>query len=512
MSPLPVPAPTLIIMALLVALVVLVSISARRLRARRSALTQLAATHDLNLRTGPRGQTFLLNGRFLEHTVFVQAEWETTADTRTLRTRLVVDVGVRLPPGMQVSREGGVDVLRKAMGEPDVQLGERRLDDALLVQGPERQVQILLKDGPLRAALLRWTARYPAGRVEDDQVIVDLPPSIDGGLQAVMVDAVRMAGALSAAVRRLSEPAPDDDLGKDAVGVRARLPVGVPEGTLARWRVEPGDTVTRGQPLCDVLTSVGTRTIDAPAPGVLTRCIGGPGRPVRAGDLIAALRPDPGVTVPAQPLPPNPSGLELIDLDLVDLHPQDLSGAARGPRLDADSPRPPGVPSRQPARPEPSDDLAVEAYDPARHTDLDPAPAPDPGDRPTDPTGVTAPELGNPSALTALLAKVPIAADSAAHREAWLAEHAQTVWCFDVQVNDVRWTVGLSLPDRLQRGRTATGRVVGAGVEIAVRFPDSRNGELDTLGRAPAPRAPLTVVARLAAWDPMYRRAVFHAR
>jgi hypothetical protein len=86
------------------------------------------------------------------------------------------------------------------------------------------------------------------------------------------------------------------------------------------------------------------------------------------------------------------------------------------------------------------------------------------------------------------------------------------VWCFDVQVDDVRWTVGLSLADRLQRGRTATGRVVGAAAEIAVRFPDTRNGELDRLGRSPAPRDPLTVVARIAGWDPLHQRPVFHAR
>lgn len=512
MSPLPVPATALIVLVLLALVVSLVAVSTARRRRRRAALARIAETHGLKLQSDARGRTFRLQGRFLDHAIFVQAKRQASHDGRLLHTNLAVDLGVRLPPGMLVSRAGAGPELRRVMQDPDLELGERPPPDALLVQGPDRQVQILMKDGPLRAALMRWTAKYPTGRIEGDQVIVELDADIDDGLQAIMVDAVRMAGALSAAVRRLSEPAPDDDLGKDAVGVRARLPGGVPEGTLATWRIEPGEAVSRGQPLCEVLTSSGMVTVDAPAPGAITRCIGAPGRPVRTGDLIAALRPAPGVTVPAQPLPPNPSGLELIDLDLVDLHPQDHAQAARGPRLDADSPRPPGVPSRLPTRADPDGELAIEPYDPDLHTDLDPAPPPDPGDHPTDPTGLAVPELGDPSALTALLADLRTATEPGPERDALMAAHAQTVWCFDVQVDDVRWTVGLSLAERLQRGRTATGRVVGAAAEIAVRFPDTRNGELDRLGRSPAPRDPLTVVGRIVGWDPLHRRPVFHAR
>lgn len=45
------------------------------------------------------------------------------------------------------------------------------------------------------------------------------------------------------------------------------------EGAVVRWLVEVGDTVTRGQPLCDIETDKITTEVEAPSSGVLLRRI-----------------------------------------------------------------------------------------------------------------------------------------------------------------------------------------------------------------------------------------------
>jgi pyruvate dehydrogenase E2 component (dihydrolipoyllysine-residue acetyltransferase) len=55
--------------------------------------------------------------------------------------------------------------------------------------------------------------------------------------------------------------------------VMPKLGLTMREGAVVRWLVEVGDTVTRGQPLCDIETDKITTEVEAPSSGVLLRRI-----------------------------------------------------------------------------------------------------------------------------------------------------------------------------------------------------------------------------------------------
>ena len=73
--------------------------------------------------------------------------------------------------------------------------------------------------------------------------------------------------------------------------VMPKLGLTMREGAVVRWLVEVGDTVTRGQPLCDIETDKITTEVEAPSSGVLLRRIDTDWDvPVGAG--IAELEPE----------------------------------------------------------------------------------------------------------------------------------------------------------------------------------------------------------------------------
>ncbi len=195
-------------------------------RSRRSLkeVRRLALRHGLNLRQGEGPGTFLANGSVKGRPVFFQSRWVRTGNQRHIQTELLVDVQAPLPGRMSLSAEGLGTQLLKWLGEPDIQVGDPRLDKALLIQGHAPEVRALLRDAPLREALLRWFARYPTGKIHDGQVTVLLQGSAAGRLEPMMRDAVALAEVLAQAVARRNPPATAPR--SDALPVPIRLPAG----------------------------------------------------------------------------------------------------------------------------------------------------------------------------------------------------------------------------------------------------------------------------------------------
>jgi pyruvate dehydrogenase E2 component (dihydrolipoamide acetyltransferase)/2-oxoisovalerate dehydrogenase E2 component (dihydrolipoyl transacylase) len=61
---------------------------------------------------------------------------------------------------------------------------------------------------------------------------------------------------------------------------------GVYEAELVTWRVKPGDTVHRGQPLMEVMTDKATSEVPAPFAGTIHELRAQPGQQIKVGDVI----------------------------------------------------------------------------------------------------------------------------------------------------------------------------------------------------------------------------------
>lgn len=454
-----------------------------RLAAQKAVLTDFAEANGLRVR-GRRGSPELLvNGQLRHHTVHLSTEWERTGSERHLVTTVRVDVGRRLPFRFRLTPER----LGGGAGGPPGQWHpasvENDLESDVVEQGRDPEVRALLRDTHLRGALLRWFNKWPEGAVDDDEIVIRWRGSSSELSVKALRDGVRLAEAFVNALDRQVVTEEDEARTPGSLPVRARVPGGAPEATLAAWLVQVGDEVDRGQPICELMTGLGTLPVEATTAGEVVRIVGEPGRVVTNGSLLIEIEAATGEHLPALPRPPNPSGLELLDLDQVELHRVDEVRAARGPRLDKDSPRPPRTPEPPAGAP------PVEP----RHGSIDPS---------------LRASFASVS-LTALAASLSEPGLLSSQREALLSPAKGTLFELELAITEVVWSAGLSLPEPLQRGRTVGGHLDGGAPAVVVRMPPSVNPRLDALPTDGSEW--LAVVGRLRDWDPLRQRLVFDA-
>ena len=76
-----------------------------------------------------------------------------------------------------------------------------------------------------------------------------------------------------------------------------------------------------------------------------------------------------------------------------------------------------------------------------------------------------------------------------------------------IQVTRVGTTFGFRLPEPLREGRTVEGRVAGSPIRVQIRFPSSRNAELDALPQG----TELAVHAIWSGWEDIADRVTLDA-
>ena len=407
--------------------------------------------------------------------VHATIEWRGSGRNRTRYTVVKADVGRRLPRGFSLRTEGLGAGLMKVLGEQDIELGDPRLDAALMVQGDRpAEMRALLRAPRVRDAVLRCFAHGSGTTIADDEVCVVVRGLRADDVGTLVRDAVDTARALAAAADGplgpgaaplpatpgLSGPAPlvAEPPGDRVVPVPDLGPHGV--ASLARIVAAPGSTVGVGALLCEIFTAKGTVAVAAPCAGVVAAVHARPGDSLRSGAALVRLWAASPLEPEALPLEPEPEALPLA------------------PEPEARPPEPELLP-------------------------------PEPEPRPPEPPA------GLPPAVCLTLEALAAGRVPLSRRDAAVAAHAGEVLRFTLLVDDVRWTSGLFLPDPLRGGRTASGTVAtpqpgpepGAaslpGPALAVRFGAHRNDELDA-----ARGGSVTVVGRLAEWDDLYRRAL----
>ncbi|MCC6465259.1 MAG: hypothetical protein IT463_07975 [Planctomycetes bacterium] len=109
--------------------------------------------------------------------------------------------------------------------------------------------------------------------------------------------------------------------------------------------------------------------------------------------------------------------------------------------------------------------------------------------------------------LEELIARLSDSAIFTRDREQILASHRERVFVVRAKVERIDRTFGFDLPDALRDGRTLEGEVPGKGIKLHVRYPASRNAELDRL----SPGTELDVQAVMANWDDLFKRATMDA-
>jgi biotin carboxyl carrier protein len=282
----------------------------------RKGWAEYALKAGLNFTGAGYFETPTLYGRIGDRGVHATLEWRGSGKSRHRYTVIKVDVGAKLPPGLTLSREGFGAGFMKLLGEQDIEVGDKRLDDAVLIQGgsPSR-VTALLKAPGIRRALLAFFERSPDGRVYDEQVILETSGSLPYGIGGAIQSCVDLADALARGVRvaggapalKGSSTALASSTGAAAgtlasasssAGHPVRAPGLGPPGSvasLARILVQEGELVEVGAPLCEIFTAKGTVEVVSSTAGRVGPFGPRPGDSVKSGALLVHVVPtEPG--------------------------------------------------------------------------------------------------------------------------------------------------------------------------------------------------------------------------
>src|SRR5437899_1473167 len=81
--------------------------------------------------------------------------------------------------------------------------------------------------------------------------------------------------------------------------VMPQLGESVVEGTITKWLVKEGDTVTKDQPIVEVATDKADSEVPAPASGVITKIVAAEGQVVPTNSEIATIESGAVASAPA---------------------------------------------------------------------------------------------------------------------------------------------------------------------------------------------------------------------
>lgn len=242
--------------------IAIIAFQMARASAARRYWEEFAASHDLSLVPGTVFTHPMMSGAW--HGVEVRAWTESRGSGKSRRTVTVVEATVpgRLPVGLTLSRQGLGSSLLKLLGTKDLEVGDKAIDGAFLIEGgASGAVGGLLLQPAVRAELLAFIAAFPDGKVEHGKVRVerrgtatdDLGDRIDA--VARLAETLAGGGASDAARGRLVAT-----LAARAAAMEIEEPVieALPEA----FAPPPASTASGGDPLPTALSAGLSRLFD----------------------------------------------------------------------------------------------------------------------------------------------------------------------------------------------------------------------------------------------------------
>jgi hypothetical protein len=165
-----------------------------------SEWSTFAYVRNLELRGSWRSPA--IEGRHRGHRIRVIAERPLTS--KHIYTTYRVTIEAPMPPGFMVREEGLLQLLGQVVGVQDIKVGDRELDDALVIQGDDIHGVIRLMNlSEVGAAVLGMVIVHPT--IEVGQDIVVRERGIAGGerLEVVLDGLCELARALEEGYEQL---------------------------------------------------------------------------------------------------------------------------------------------------------------------------------------------------------------------------------------------------------------------------------------------------------------------
>lgn len=404
---------------------------------------------------------------------------------RSTYTQYHATVSSPMPSGFVLYKEGFFSKVGKMLGGEDVQIGDPAIDAAFIIKaGDLLGAHKLLSIAPVKQALLAIVGRHPGVRLDGRTLFWEengVTYKYDS-LEANARDLAYLCETFDAAFHQLAGTQPAATAARsaprasDAANILFDAPVAattpstrLPEPVIRR-AARDEDPAERKHALEDVASAfqqlekkieTGRSTPEYKEPS-----------PVNLDDAFAA--------------PHLNSEVEMSPFEKYSA--ANISSAFTDSKSNAFNANAYAAPGK-------SDAFNANAYaTPARSDAFDaakpfesaaPAPAEAAGDGSFD-------EL-----VTALSAGNLMSSD----RDKLVQANASRVWPVKVKIERVDSTFGFDIPDSLRDGKTVEGELPG-GTKVTVRFPKSRNAELEKLHSGNE----VSAIASVAGWDDLFKK------
>lgn len=469
--------------------ILMIVLGARHQKAIRENWANFARRHKLQYMGTTYGG---MNGWYGSAQIRIHTLTRGSGKNRSTYTQFHATIGAPMPAGLVLYKEGLFSKLGKMVGGQDVQIGDAALDNAFIIKANDLLgTHKLLNVRQVREALLYAIARHPGMRIEGRTVMWEESGVVSKyeRLEAGANDLSYLVGTFDAAHRELS-------------GQTAASP-SKPERQTTRRAAERAEIVA--QPSLDIGAEAGE--VDILAPPQASRTNGAQVRPAardedpatRAafGEVAAAFHAlEDKLASGARRPEPKPVNLDDAFED-AHLDPE-LEHAARS-----------GSDALRHYNP-----LDAMAGTPEEADVSDAFTNPEAGDafanpEPVEATPATpeAPQQAQAASFEGLIEQLADRKLMSRQREELIKSNAGHFWPLTLKAERVDRTFGFDLPDALRDGRTIEGEIDGREWKVAVRFPKARNAELDKLKAG----QPLTVSAKVAAWDDLFKRVTVDA-
>lgn len=440
----------------------------------------------------------------------VQTITRGSGKNRSTFTQYFAYVSAPMPAGLTLYKEGFFSSMGKMFGGADIQIGDGDIDRAFIIKGNDvLGVHNLLRNPHVKKALLYAIQRHPGLRIEERQILVEESgvTSRPDRMEALAQDLSYLAGTFNAA---LQQAAP--------VAAPARVR-GKSQPTLA--------SIARPAATADIL--------QASVPNV----------PPPRGDWQAESRSDAFDRVAAPPpvarrADPTDEAAKRVAMAEMLGGFKALEGQLQsGERVPEPSPAPASNVNQFAARDSRDDVFAVrdraddQAFAAPRNDDafanpvpyqskvdafaakpLDFTPAASPFAPSPDPFAPKpAAEAAKPGAkggartLEDLIERLSDRALLSKDREDLIKAHYDRIWMLDVVIDRIDRSFGFDLPEKLRDGRTIEASLPGKDMKLVVRYPASRNAEMDKHRSGEK----LSIEASLHGWDDLFKKATLDA-
>ncbi len=461
----------------------------------------------------------------------VQTITRGSGKNRSTYTQYFGYVSATMPSGLTLYKEGFFSSMGKMFGGADIQIGDAEIDRAFIIKGNDvLGVHNLLRNPHVKKALLYVIQRHPGLRIEERQILVEESgiTSRPDRMEALAQDISYLAGTFNAALQQgaptVAAPARVKGKSQPTLASIARpaatadiLQASVPNVPPPRpeWHTSAASNVfdqsnapstARGDWQRESRSDAFDR-VAAPPP-VARRADPEDQAAKRAAmaEMLGGFKALEGQLQGGQRVPEQPNNVNQF--------------AARDARDDAFAVRD-SAKSNADAFAAPRNDDAFANPVPyqskadafaAKPLDFTPAaspfaPAPDPF-APKPAAEVAKPAAkGGARTLEELIERLSDRALLSKDREDLIKAHYDRVWMLDVVIDRIDRSFGFDLPEKLRDGRTIEATLPGKDMKLIVRYPASRNAEMDKHRSGEK----LSIEASLHGWDDLFKKATLDA-